>query len=398
MASLYSMPGSRKCALLVLMLLFGSAIAGAQPYQNGHITATFIDSARSNRAVEVEIYYPADVAGDNVGFAAALSNAPVIAFGHGFVMTYEAYFNVRDAVVSQGYIIAFPTTEGSFSPSHEEFGKDLAFVRRQMAVLGNTTGSVLSGKVDTFNCVMGHSMGGGAAFLAAAGDNTIKSIAALASAETTPSAINAAGSITAPALVFAGANDCVTLPADNQLPMYDGLASACKTYISIIGGSHCQMAESSFTCNFGESTCTPQPAITRPQQHEVIDRYLIPWLDYHLRASCTQGAFFDSSVVADAAITYQYNCVLCPSLSVAETLKEYAAVVYPNPCEGYIQVRLPDNLPASVRIFSMAGSKLAEHTVTNGERLNVAGLSSGIYFYEVVGSDHSVVRGNFVKN
>lgn len=397
MASFYPIPGSRKFSVFVFVLLLGSLLAGAQPYQNGHITTTFIDSARSNRAVEVEIYYPADVAGDNVAFAASLANAPVIAFGHGFVMTYDAYFNVRDAVVSQGYIIAFPTTEGSLSPSHEEFGKDLAFVLRQMVVLGNSSGSVLSGKVDTFNCVMGHSMGGGAAFLAAAGDNTIKAIATLASAETTPSAINAAGSITVPALVFAGANDCVTLPADNQLPMYDGLASACKTYISIIGGSHCQMAESSFTCNFGESTCTPQPTITRPQQHEVIDRYLIPWLDNQLKASCTQGAFFDSAIVADAAITYQNNCVLCPSLSVAETLRDEVAVVYPNPCEGHIQVRLSGNSPASVRIFSIAGSKLAEHSVTNEQRLNVADLPSGIYFYEIVGSDRSVVRGNFVK-
>lgn len=387
----------RKFSLLCFIVLSGSFLSGAQPYQNGHISAAFIDSSRGNRAVPVEIYYPADVAGDNAAFAAALAKAPTIAFGHGFVMTYDAYFNVRDAVVAQGYIIAFPTTEGTLSPSHQEFGRDLAFVLRQLVVLGNTTGNVLYGKVDTFNCVMGHSMGGGAAFLAAAGDNTIKAIATLASAETTPSAIAAAGSIASPALVFAGANDCVTPPSSNQLPMYTGLASNCKTYISITGGSHCQMAESSFTCNFGESTCTPQPTISRPQQHEVLDRYLVPWLDYQLKASCTQGGYLDSSIAADGAITYQRNCSLCPALAVIN-IEPAEAAVFPNPCGQYLQVRLPYAAAGTIRLFNIAGGKLLERSVSSEERITVLDFPAGIYFYEITGPMRQPVHGRFLKN
>jgi predicted dienelactone hydrolase len=397
MAAFYSLIRFCKASLLVLGCLFCSMQANSQSYQNGHISTTFTDASRSNRSVPVEIYYPADVAGDNVPFAAALVKAPAIAFGHGFVMTYDAYFNVRDAVVSQGYIIAFPTTEGSLSPAHQEFGLDLAFVLRELNTLGTTSGSPLFGKVDTFNCVMGHSMGGGAAFLAAAGDNTIKTIATLAPAETTPSAITAAGSISVPSLVFAGANDCVTTPVDHQLPMYNGLTSACKTYISITGGSHCQMAENSFTCSFGESTCTPQPAITRPQQHVIIDRYLVPWLDQQLKGLCTQGVFFDSAIAADGDITYQRNCSLCPSLEVSNTIAA-VATVYPDPCDSYVQFRLPYSAHATVRVFSIAGNKLMEHTILNEGKLNVEELPSGTYFYEVSGAGGSVLRGRFVKN
>ena len=53
--------------LLKVLMLFAFLIAGsiidadAQTYQIGHISLTFIDSARSNRPVPTEIYYPADV-------------------------------------------------------------------------------------------------------------------------------------------------------------------------------------------------------------------------------------------------------------------------------------------------------------------------------------------------
>ena len=109
---------------------------------------------------------------------------------------------------------------------------------------------------------MGHSMGGGASFLAAQLNSNIKTLVNFAPAETNPSAITAAASITIPSLIFAGVNDCVTPQNTNQIPMYNGLGSSCKTLISIIGASHCQMSNSNSLCNFGELTCTPTATIT----------------------------------------------------------------------------------------------------------------------------------------
>ena len=93
--------------------LFSGIIVNAQPYQIGHTTLTFVDASRSNRSIATEIYYPADVAGDNV--AVTSQNAtqfPSLVFGHGFVMTWDAYQNFWNALVPNGYIIAFPKTEG----------------------------------------------------------------------------------------------------------------------------------------------------------------------------------------------------------------------------------------------------------------------------------------------
>ena len=304
--NIYNNFGCMKGVILTVLAIVACSQIFGQSYQIGHVTMTLIDSSRNNRAVPCEIYYPADAAGENVSFSKTLkSKVPAISFGHGFVMKWDAYQNIWEAVVPNGYIVAFPTSESSFSPSHGELGKDLSFILKKLLVLGNTPGSIFYNKVDTMNCVMGHSMGGGSAFIAAANDPGIKAIATLAAAETKPSAITAAKNIKVPALVFAGLNDCITPAKTNQLPMYDGLSSKSKHYIGIKGGSHCLMADKSFTCSFGEGTCKPKPEITKEEQHRIINRYLVPWLDYHLKHSDAAGFLFDKSLEADNAIIYQ---------------------------------------------------------------------------------------------
>ena len=123
--------------------LFFLMSANSQTYQIGHTTLTFVDASRSNRSIVTEIYYPSDVAGDNVVMTTQnLLQFPSLVFGHGFVMTWDAYQNFWEALVPNGYIMAFPKTEGSFSPSHLEYGKDLAFVINQLNLLGTQTTSL----------------------------------------------------------------------------------------------------------------------------------------------------------------------------------------------------------------------------------------------------------------
>jgi hypothetical protein len=301
--------------VFTLLCIAAAGVANAQPFQTGNTTITFTDPSRNNRSIATEIYYPADIAGTGVPVTTAVqSSFPVLVFGHGFTMSWSAYENIWTALVPEGFIIAFPKTEGSLFPSHSAFATDLAFVISQMTVLGQNTSSIFYQRVDTMNCVMGHSMGGGAAFLAASQSQDIKTIVTLAAAETSPSAINAATSLGIPALLFAGGNDCVTPPPNHQIPMYNAMQSDCKTYISITGGSHCQMAEYNFYCAFGEVTCSPSPAISRSEQHLIINRYLIPWLQKKLKADDASGELFDSTLRVDPDVTWMKNCLLCASI------------------------------------------------------------------------------------
>jgi predicted dienelactone hydrolase len=383
-----------KYTFLVAFLSLIFAGSQAQNFQVGNISTSFTDSSRNNRNIPVEIYYPADTSGNNVPVTTSNTNSfPVLSFGHGFVMSWDAYENIWNAVVPQGYVIVFPKTEGGTSPSHSAFGEDLAFCIREMNRLSLEVTSPFYQRIDSMNCVMGHSMGGGAAFIAAGNHPYIKAIATLAAAETNPSAIQSATTITSPALVLSGGNDCITPTQAHQTPMYNSLSSACKSYISITGGSHCQMADFNFLCNFGELTCTPSPAISRADQHQVQFRYLLPWLDKELKFNCNSAIVFDSLLQQDSQITFQQACQPCNITGIENTFLPDEIQLYPNPAAVSIMISLNTTSKATtLEINDLNGRAIREYLlhdrVTN---LDIAGLNNGYYTFTFY-YDNSIIR------
>lgn len=306
----------KKLIITFSFIIFASSLFAQ--YAVGHRTFTFNDPARTGgfgsgggpgRQIQTEIYYPATTAGDNTPFIQ--DSFPIIVFGHGFSMVWDAYQNIWEELVPKGYIMLFPRTEGGLSPSHSDFGLDLALVVNSFRALGQNPSSPYYNRVASTAAIMGHSMGGGATFLAAQNNTNITAIATLAPANTNPPSIDAAKFVTVPTLVIAGANDCVTPPNQHQIPMYDSTASLCKTFISLTGASHCQFANSNFNCNFGESTCSPGPTITRAVQHQRTFKYLVPWLNKYLKGACHPQSNIDSllNVSTSTEITWNQSCV-----------------------------------------------------------------------------------------
>lgn len=305
-----------KLSLLLFVLLLQLQLMAQ--FSIGHTTITFNDPSRTGgfgtgggagRQIQTEIYYPSFTAGENTAVA-SFPNFPVIVFGHGFAMSWDAYSNIWQHLVPQGYILAFVRTEGSLipAPSHGDFGDDLALVATKMLALNGTVGSLFNGKVKQKVVIMGHSMGGGATMLAAENNSSIAGIVGLAPAETNPSAVSVCGNISVPALIFSGSNDGVTPPIDNHLPMYQGLASACKSYVSITGGGHCYFANSNFNCDFGESTSSQGISITRAEQQQKTFEILDPWLHYVLNTDCYALADFQASLINTAGTVNQTTC------------------------------------------------------------------------------------------
>ncbi len=386
-----------KSNLLLYLFTLNVSLLSAQGYQTGHMAVTFTDASRNNRSIAVEIYYPADVAGDNVPVTATNNDRfPVLGFGHGFVMTWSAYQNIWSALVPEGFIMAFPRTETGISPSHTDFGLDLAFVIMQVTMLGQDSSSIFLNRVDTMNCVMGHSMGGGSSFLAAQQSSGIKTMAVLAPAETTPSAIQACADLTVPALIIAGGNDCVTPPSNHQIPMYNALNSTCKTFVSITGGSHCQMADYNLLCSIGEMSCTPPPAISREVQHEILFRYLIPWLAFELKNDCTAGSVFDSTILADPAVTYLKNCSLCLPAGTADE-PELIPCIYPIPFFHFLDISVACNELLECRLFDTGMRLLKKATFYGHVRINTEDLSPGCYFIDLKAGDKVWHRGIVVR-
>lgn len=237
----------------------------------GTVNRTYIDRARNDRNVTVRIDYPAQAAGSGTEPIRGCA-FPSIAFGHGFTIAADAYQWLRDAVTPAGMVLLRPGTESGLSPNHLEFARDLNFV--QSEIRGDPFFSDVLGPARVLG---GHSMGGGAALLAAA-ERAPTALFGLAPAQTNPSAIAAASLIQAPVLLLTGSRDCVTPLAQHVTPMLAALASTDRQHVDISGGSHCQFSDGSITCSIGENSCGGSASISAAIQQQLAREQLVPWL------------------------------------------------------------------------------------------------------------------------
>jgi len=358
-----------------LLLAFAAlpTLAAAQPYLIGNRSITFFDASR-NRNIATNLYYPGVTAGSN---AAVLAGEwPVLVVGHGFVMGTDAYANLWNHFVPRGYIVALPTTEGGFGPSHNNFGQDLAFVVTALQAANNEAASPFYQRVAATSALMGHSMGGGASFLGAANNTAITTVVNLAAAETNPSAVAACAQVQVPTLMFAGSNDCVTPIPQHQEPMYAALTVPCRAFVNITGGGHCYFAENNFNCSFGELTCTPAPAISRAAQHSVVNDFATLWLDHFLKGEEQALAAFIDSTASTSRAECATTCAL--STGIAEPIPGAPALWPSTTNDRFILQGLRGK--ASVEVLDANGRlAFARNDVQDASPIDVTMLAPGTY-------------------
>lgn len=447
--------GSKEFIMFVILfaMMFAATKMFAQ-HQIGHTQITFTDPARGNRAIQTEIYYPANTTGDDVSMVAG--QYPVIVFGHGFVMAWDAYENLWESYVPRGYIMMFPRTEGNMlSTNHQEFGWDLQFLVGAIQAENTKPSSIFFNGVAPETALMGHSMGGGASFLAADslvtnGNTNLKTLIGYAPAESTTngvSSINSALSITVPAVIFSGSNDGVTPAVDHHTPMYNNLASSCKTFVNVLGGGHCYFANSNTNCDFGESTSSTGISITREEQQDIAQDLTNLWLDYMLKGDCDAFDYFQDSLANSTRISHLQACAVnptpaiidnggsltssqtgvsyqwylngnpipssnsvtipittngdyvvevmfangCPKTSAPYTVTGVGIEryefnnfnVYPNPTKGLLNIKGANLNAKTVEVYSIVGEKIASLTLNNDDTINLSSLSEGVYFVRV---------------
>lgn len=371
----------QKLTIILAIIVLCSKLSAQQI---GHTTVTFLDSTRNNRAIATQIYYSAISAGDNTPIAPGVF--PLITFGHGFVMVWSAYQNFWEALVPEGYILAFPKTEGSILPSHADFGKDLKFLISKIQSSGAGT-LIPKTSIGATSAIMGHSMGGGSAFLSAQDNVGITTLVSFAAANTNPSSVTAAQKVSVPTLLFSGVNDCVAPPAQHQDMIYDSTAAAYKTQVYITGGGHCYFANSNFACNFGESTCTPKPTISQSAQQSVTQDFLKLWLAYHLKNDCQKAKEFQDSLSVSTRISYrQSQSIACVSGTTDVYFSPDAVNVYPNPFSGELTLEMQLGQIQRLEIYNgmmqLVGTYLFD-AVDRSVTLDGSSLSKGIYFMKI---------------
>lgn len=241
--------------------------------------------------------------------------------------------------------------------------------------------------------------------------------------------------------------------------MYDSLASACKTFVSIIGGAHCYFANTNIACDVGEDTSSTGISITRGDQHDVTFDFVNPWLDYTLKGDCNAFVEFNVSLQNSPRITFNQACVPNPvpginangnvltsstigvsyqwyldgnpipntnSITItattsgnyevevfyadgcSETSAHYAIVIsgvneleegsiniFPNPASSFINLDLPDNQKWMVTILDFTGKDVLMQLVDN-KRVDITALPSGMYMLQIQ-SEELVYTTKIVK-
>lgn len=393
--------------MMLLIFAFGQ-------FQLGHRVVTFKDPARSNRSIETHMYYPAATAGDDVPVASG--TFPVVVFGHGFIMGNPAlYTYLWEGIATKGYIMAFPTTEnGSVfpPPSHLEFGKDLAFLVDTILASNTVSSSFLFGKVTNKAALMGHSMGGKAAWIATKLTTKASTIFTIGAAISNPpigTAVDVLGEYakftTIPAVSMAAEFDCVAAPADNQKKLYDTCASQCKYYIVIKGGGHCFFASQAgsglMSCESGESSCETF-TITREEQNQYVINFLAPWLSYQLKNNAADGIAFRGLVASSNLITETHNCPTS-GVGISEQVNQTNVEIFPNPSNGSFNLYVGNvnHRKVEVKIYNTTGkvvfSNLYNAGINNTYLINTENFNKGIYVIQINADEKQFVKKIIVE-
>ncbi|MFN8620760.1 MAG: dienelactone hydrolase family protein [Chloroflexota bacterium] len=228
-----------------------------------------------DRSFPAVVWLPAQATDGTAPTAPAPGPWPVVVFGHGYLSPVEAYRTLLSGLAADGFVVIAPRSGGELFPSHGAFAADLSGVVDWVTVEASRAGSPLQGIADpTRVAVSGHSMGGGAAVLAAAADPRFRTVATLAAAETRPSAVAAAATLTTPVLFIGGDADTIAPVATNQQPMFAAVADADAQLRVIAGGSHCGFTDlasggngllgrlSGLVCDEGSIPVATQLAVT----------------------------------------------------------------------------------------------------------------------------------------
>ena len=378
----------KNLVLTIFSLLFLSSGLIAQEYTVGFSSKTFRDADRRNRRVNARIYYPISANTSQ----SVNEQFPVIVLGHGFIMGSDAYQNFYDALVPQGYIVVFVNTEGSIFANHIAYSEDLAFMVNAIQEENDNASSVLYQSVADKTALIGHSMGGGAATVAASLVE-VETLVTFAPAQLRFDTLTPASEVTEDAIVFSGSGDAVTPADENHIPIYNSLGASCKYFINILGGAHCYYANSNFACDFGENSSSGNIQITRQEQQEIVFGYLNSWFAYKLKNDTSAQEQFISDLSSDA-IDYENGCLENNQATIID--QNLTVIISPNPTTQKITIGTKNsNVFQKVEFYNQQGILI--HTSYNKETYT-SQIQSGNYILKIFTKKGITTKQLVVKN
>jgi dienelactone hydrolase len=358
----------------------------------GTTSITIVDANRANRNIPCDVYYPATSSGVNT----PISNGQfgLVVIGHGFFMGTDAYKYLGDSLSNAGYIVAVVNTETGLNKGIQTFGKDLAIVADNFIGLNNNTTSFFQNHVKSKAVIIGHSMGGLAAFSGANSSNNIAAIVNLSAADSGGIASAICAAINKPNFSITGTIDCVAPTAANAKLMYDALKSDCKYYMNITGATHCGMADNNLPCTFGESCIIGQSYISRGQQQQLILQPLYLYLNHYLNGNAAAFTQFNTYISSADSFVFEKKC---GALAINNLNNNSTIKIYPNPVNDVLIINGDVSIQSFLiqNIYGQIVKQIIKNDMHNA--INVSTLSNGIYTLIITDNKNNISTIRFQK-
>lgn len=257
---------------------------------------------------------------------------PLVTLNHGAGMNAEGYEYLGKAFAARGYVVA-GFDEYSVEGTQLDYMLDIAAVRDSMLQQTANHTSPFYGLLCDNIIGVGHSLGGGAQFVAAdrevmkdcgktypcnnggytanfqglialSGGFNMTSDPDHPSPPNTPNPYDSVARLTIPALFVSGTEDCMVKAMTEDFPAYANMTrSKCRVFSNVTGADHCQWAGLKAlelkTCNLIEKTIGCKPDITPDEQQQLALRYALPFADYIAKSDVASFAALVAAMKAD---------------------------------------------------------------------------------------------------
>ena len=241
----------------VLILVSGALIAGRvagadAATREWHFTVH--DPARPARHVAAAAIGPAEPVGP----------CPLLVLGHATMTPWTHYRYLAEPLAAAGWLVLLPDTENGLVADQAALAADMLLLADLARERPGDLPADLPAVAGPW-ALLGHSLGGGAAVLAAANGDPAALVALAPQERARPSMLARAGDVTAPALVVSGELDCITPPDAHHAPLHEALGAAPRAHAVLTGGGHCAFATPCEPCTGAESGCPPDLAVAEHQ-------------------------------------------------------------------------------------------------------------------------------------
>lgn len=246
------------------------------------------------------VYFPTS----GGGALPAAETFPPVVFVHGFSASASNYGSFGTHLASWGFVVLIGDhTDPLFLPDNEKEVKTALGYVDWLAAENASASSRFFGKLQTTNFgILGHSLGGGAAVVAAArtaSAGRVKAAVGLAPAALSTglggSAIrpDATTGFWPPTLVLTGTQDQIVAPATSKASYY-APAPAGRFFLRMKGFCHTGFGDNIPLGDYNASTC-----VTGAEQLRHTRQYLVPWFLWHLKADSRVKDYVDGSFSAE---------------------------------------------------------------------------------------------------